>query len=104
MPSSSNANNSSDILSEVRKPALTKCIDDAYSCIHLNEIKTRLDTSIQNREEKKIRIEASNLIHKYVVDKFIDDEIKAAKQEVKYLEDLHGMIKMINKKCNELSK
>ncbi|CAH1441344.1 unnamed protein product [Lactuca virosa] len=104
MASSSNANNSLDILSEVKKLDVTKSFDDAYSCIHVNAIKARLDTSIHNREEKKRRIEATNLIHKDVVYKYLHEEIKAEKQEVKYLEDLLGMIKTINKKCNELNK
>ncbi|CAI9269762.1 unnamed protein product [Lactuca saligna] len=102
--SSSNAIISLDILFEVKKLALTKSIDDVYSCIHVNAIKARLDMSIHNHEEKKRWIEATNLIHKDVVYKYLDYEIKVEKQEVKYLEDFLGMNKMINKKCNELSK
>ena len=75
-----------------------------YTCINVDTIKVKLDTSIQNHEEKKTRIEATNLIHKDVVYKYLHDAIKVEKQEVKYLEDLHRMIKMINKKCNKLSK
>ncbi|CAI9271811.1 unnamed protein product [Lactuca saligna] len=40
MASSSNANNSSDILSEVKKLALTKSIDEVYLCIHVNVLYT----------------------------------------------------------------
>nr|KAJ0192500.1 hypothetical protein LSAT_V11C800439730 [Lactuca sativa] len=97
MASSSNANNSSDILSKVKKLALTKSIDVAYSCIHVNEIKSCIDTFIHNLEEKKRHIEATNLIHKDVVYKYLDDEIKVEKQEVKYLEVFLGI--MLNTRC-----
>nr|KAJ0202412.1 hypothetical protein LSAT_V11C600332130 [Lactuca sativa] len=69
------------IFCQLKKFALTKSINDAYSCIHVNAIKARLDISIQNHEEKKTRIEATNFIHNDVVYKYLDDKIKLEKQE-----------------------
>ncbi|CAH1452327.1 unnamed protein product [Lactuca virosa] len=86
MASSSKANNSLDILSEVKKLSLTKSIDHVYSCINMNAIKAMLDTSIQNREEKKRQIEETNLIHKDVVHKYLDDEINVGKKKISNLQ------------------
>ncbi|CAH1443894.1 unnamed protein product [Lactuca virosa] len=85
MASSLNANNSSHILYEVKKPALTKSINDTYSFSHMNAIRPRLETSNQNHEEKQREIESTNLIHKDVVSKYLYDEIRAENKKLNIL-------------------